>query len=347
MHRSPSRVPHLLLAMALLAALFTAQHHTKPALAAASATTFFLLTDDNRIAALTDALPAQPTTPIAITGLNAGDTLVDIDVRPQNGHLYGLGYNSGAGTVQLYDISPLTAVATAIGTTGTFVDAGGNPVPILGTRFGMDFNPAVDRLRVVSNTGQNFRMNPNSGAFVDGDLGGAAGSVAGLNMDGQINSGTTTVDGTAYTNNAPNTTVTTLYTLDSATNSLYIQNPPNAGTQTTPLPVQLNSSTLDFAAPAGFDMPPGVNVAVSNTPASGLRFAMLTVGGVPGLYGIELSTGVATLRGTLGGLTPRGLAIQPSLAIGNALDAAGNTLIRFQMNTPGTTTSVAITGIVA
>ncbi len=347
MHRSPRRITHLLLVLALLAALFTAQHHAKPAFAAASATTFFLLTDDNRIAALTDALPAQPTTPIAITGLNAGDTLVDIDVRPQNGDLYGLGYNSGAGTVQLYHISPLTGVATAIGTTGTFVDAGGNPVPIVGTGFGIDFNPATDRLRVVTNNGQSFRMNPNTGAFVDGDLGGAAGSIAGLNTDGPINGGATTVDAAAYTNSVPNNTVTTLYTLDSVTNSLFVQNPPNSGTQTIPLTVQLNSSTLDFAAPAGFDIPPGVNVAVSNAPAIGSGFATLTVGGMPGLYRIELSTGVATLLGTLGGLTPRGLAVQPSLAIGNALNAAGNTLIRFQMNTLGTTTSVAITGIVA
>ncbi len=31
--------------------------------------------------------------------------------------------------------------------------------PLYGTAFGVDFNPAVDRLRVVSNTGQNLRIN--------------------------------------------------------------------------------------------------------------------------------------------------------------------------------------------
>jgi hypothetical protein len=87
----------------------------------------------------------------------------------------------------------------------------GFPVTITGTGLGMDFDPIFDRLRVVTNSSQNFRMNPNTGAFVDGNLGG--GVVVGLNMDGAINGGTTNVNGAAYTNSAPNTTITTLYTL--------------------------------------------------------------------------------------------------------------------------------------
>ena len=35
--------------------------------------------------------------------------------------------------------------------------------------FGFDFNPAADRIRVVSNTGQNLRLHPDTGAVVDGD----------------------------------------------------------------------------------------------------------------------------------------------------------------------------------
>ncbi len=113
-----------------------------------------------------------------ITGLTAGDTLVGIDFRPINGYLYGLGFNSGAGTVRLYNVSWRTGVATPIGPSGTFVAADGTtPVPITGTSFGFDFNPAADRVRIVNDAGQNFRMNPNTGAFVDGDLGGAPGSV--------------------------------------------------------------------------------------------------------------------------------------------------------------------------
>ncbi len=53
-----------------------------------------------------------------ITGLTAGDTLVGIDRRPQNGFLYGLGYNATNGTVQLYGISSQTAMAHSDQATG-------------------------------------------------------------------------------------------------------------------------------------------------------------------------------------------------------------------------------------
>ena len=59
----------------------------------------------NRLAAFATTFPGGLETPTAITGLNAGETLVSIDRRPQNGFLYGLGFNDAAGTVQLYSIS--------------------------------------------------------------------------------------------------------------------------------------------------------------------------------------------------------------------------------------------------
>src|SRR5262245_54724038 len=99
---------------------------------------------NNTLLSFDTANPAAATPAVAVTGLNAGDVLVGIDFRPQNGHLYGLGFNAGAGIVQLYHISYRTGVATPLGTSGTYVDAGGNPVPIVGTNFGFDFNPTVD-----------------------------------------------------------------------------------------------------------------------------------------------------------------------------------------------------------
>ena len=38
-----------------------------------------------------------------------------------------------------------------------------------GSAFGVDFNPAADRVRVVSNLGQNLRLHPDTGAQVDGE----------------------------------------------------------------------------------------------------------------------------------------------------------------------------------
>lgn len=299
---------------------------------------------------------ANPTATVStpITGLNMGDVIVGMDVRPQNGHLYGLGFNSTLGTVQLYNISARTGVATAVGSTGSFVDAGGNPVLVSGTGFGVDFNPTVDRVRVVTNTGQNFRIDPNTGAFIDGNLGGMPNSIPGLNMDGPINiaGSPATVDAAAYTNNAPNVTVTTQYVLDAATNQLRIQNPPNGGTQVNIIAVTLNGTPLDFDAVGGFDIPSGVTAATSGTPVTtGSAFAVLTVGGSTGMYSIDLVTGAATLVGTVGdGTTPvSGLAIQNDL-VGTpsvGLNALGTQLVRFNTATPGTSMSATITGITA
>src|SRR5262245_44960969 len=86
----------------------------------------YVLTTDSRLATVLETQPGAATTAaVAITGLVAGDSLVAIDVRPQNGRLYGLGLNpAGTGTLQLYMITveSLTVRATAVGTTGTFLD---------------------------------------------------------------------------------------------------------------------------------------------------------------------------------------------------------------------------------
>src|SRR5205814_3466594 len=126
--------------------------------------------------------------------------------------------------------------------------------------------------------------------------------------------GATEVTAAAYTNSSDGATATALYTLDSGTDKLFIQNPPNAGTQTLGKPVTLAGAPLDFTAVNGFDIPSGVTVAASNDVAAGQGLAALTVGGVTGLYRIDLSSGAATFAGAVGtGVT--GLA---GLAAGDA-----------------------------
>ena len=69
----------------------------------------------------------------------------------------------------------------------------------MGTSFGFDFNPAVDRIRIVSNTGQNLRFNPNDGV---------------VNVDGNLNPGTPSISAAAYTNNFAGTATTSLFAID-------------------------------------------------------------------------------------------------------------------------------------
>src|SRR5262245_62166931 len=256
----------------------------------------YALSGANLLVPFNPADPAVPVPPIPVTGLTAGQTLVGIDFRPANGLLYGLGVNSAANTATLYTISALTGVATVVGSIG----------PVLGldlstaSGFGFDFNPVVDRIRVTTDTGENFRINPNNG------------TLAGLDI--MITPAGSEISGVAYTNNeTTNSGVTTLYTLDSLTDQLMIQGflgtggGPNGGLQTPVGPLGLDFSTVN-----GFDIPPGVDTLVTNAGVpSGSGLALLTVGGMVQLYSINLVTGAGTLIGNfLDGMTPAsGLAI--------------------------------------
>ncbi len=149
--------------------------------------------------------PYNPT-PITkpITGMQAGEMVMGLDMRPVNGQLYALGSTS-----RLYTINAASGAATAVGTT-PFTPA------LTGSQFGFDFNPTVDRIRIVSNSGQNLRAHPETGAIAA--------------VDGNINPGTPAITAAAYTNNFAGATTTTLFVIDGTSKKLYMQNPPNNGT---------------------------------------------------------------------------------------------------------------------
>jgi hypothetical protein len=93
---------------------------------------------------------------------------------------------------------------------------------------------------------------------------------------------------------------TTLYTLDAASDSLLIQAPANAGTQTLVAGLTLGANPLDFSNVNGFDIDSRVivNPTDSPAPADSLAVAALTVAGATGLYSVDLTTGASTLLGT-------------------------------------------------
>ncbi|MGH8310183.1 MAG: DUF4394 domain-containing protein, partial [Steroidobacteraceae bacterium] len=135
------------------------------------------LTADNKLVCFNERKPGRALQIGAISGLTSGDTsLIGIDFRVQDGLLWGVG-NAGG----LYTIDIDTAVATP---------AGALTVALEGTSFGVDFNPAADRLRIVSDTGQNLRHNVAGGPTLeDSDLTYAPPAAA------------TGIAGAAYTNN--------------------------------------------------------------------------------------------------------------------------------------------------
>jgi len=193
------------------------------------------LTTDNRITLFDSLTPGAATAPIAITGLGAGESMVGIDRRPQNGPnnglLYGLTISGGTGRV--YTVSETTGAATLVSTLS---------VSLTGNTFGVDFNPVPDRLRVVSDLDQNLRINVDTGAtLVDGTL-----AYAGSDPNAGANPNIVAV---AYNNNFGGATTTTLRDIDSNLDIVAIQNPPNTGTLNTA--ASLGFNTTDSV---GFDV---------------------------------------------------------------------------------------------
>lgn len=187
------------------------------ALAIYTSSVAYATTSNNQL--LIFGLEGNSTITKTITGLSSGETILGMDMRPLNGQLYALGSNSN-----IYTINSASGAATLAYNL--------NP-PIPGTSFGFDFNPVVDRIRIVSNTGANRRFNPNDGTVI---------------VDGSINPGTPEVTSAAYNNNFAGTTATTLFAIDHVNNKLYHVIPPNAGTL-----VEITRLNLNVPAISGFD----------------------------------------------------------------------------------------------
>ena len=266
----------------------------------------YAVTTTNQLISFNTPFPGNVTTVGTITGLQAGENILGIDSRPATGELFGLGSTS-----RIYRISETTGAAIAVG--GPFSPA------LSGTNFGFDFNPTVDRIRIVSDTGQNLRGNPNDGTVV---------------VDGSINPGSPNVTAAAYTNNYRGATTTMLYVIDSATHTLFQQNPANAGTLIPVGPLGVTVSGVN-----GFDYNSGDNFAL----------AALTVGGASNIYRISLTTGAATLIGPIGGgLNLRGLTGE--IATPQGFNAVGlttsNQLVTFNTTSVDVITSMKpITGL--
>ncbi len=259
-------------------------HRTTPDPTTLPDASIYALNDANQLLRLNVRTPGTPSATLAITGLQSGERVLSIDFRPATGQLYGVGNTS-----RLYVINPATGAARAIGT-GPFSPA------ITGDVVGLDFNPTVDRIRLVTNQGQDLRLNPETGtvAATDSPINGAPGA---------------TISAVAYTNNRAGATTTTLYDIDPATNRLYIQNPPNNGTL-----VDVGPLGLDITGAAGFDIAP-----------DGSAVAAVTFNGQSELQQVNLSTGRLQKLGNLPG-TIIGLAV-PTEPVAYAVDGAGSLLV--------------------
>jgi hypothetical protein len=206
------------------------------------------------------------------TGFVCGETfLIGIDFRVQDGRLYALGNRGCIYTVTL-------PVPDSVPPIVSLTHVSQLSVPLEGTNFGFDFNPAADRLRIVSDTGQNLRHDLNTHVTA---------------VDGRLSSGpnTATVTGisaAAYTNNDVNSsTGTTLFDINPLTGQVLIQSPANTG-----FVILTGSLGGPFNPNAGFDIFADL---VGGKTVSNTAFATLTPsGGRATLFTVELLTGAVS-----------------------------------------------------
>lgn len=231
----------------------------------------FGLTADQRLVCFREKSPAFTVQIGYIYGLTGDDTsLIGIDYRVQDGKLYGVGDAGG-----VYTIDTGNAYATFVNQLTE---------PLEGSKFGVDFNPAADRLRIISDTGQNLRHDVNPGGVTLRD--GVLAYTVGVTALG--------VTGAAYTNNDLDpSTATTLYDIDSTLNQVAIQSPANAGSLA---PTGLLG--VDAAADLGFDIYSTVRNGVT-VDVQGFAALTSVADGVTRFYVVNLPTGKATLRGTV------------------------------------------------
>ncbi|WP_394347233.1 DUF4394 domain-containing protein [Hymenobacter radiodurans] len=166
--------------------------------------------------------------PETITGLPAGERLIGLDFRPATGQLYALSASS-----VLYTLNAATAAATPVAPLSIPIESNAS--------IGFDFNPVADRIRIVTNTGQNLRVNPVDGVTI---------------ADTRLNPSEPGIQAAAYTNNVAGATGTELYVIGldpmayrPTQATLYRQTPPNDGTLVRINTVSLQSwsyGTLSF-----------------------------------------------------------------------------------------------------
>jgi hypothetical protein len=280
---------------------------------AVQSATLIALTEQNKLLRIETTTPGVIQSQTTITGLQPGESLLALDFRPSTGKLYGVTDSS-----RLYVISLATGVATQVGP-GSFSPAlnlGG--IRGFAVDLGFDFDPVADQIRVVTSTGQNLRLNPDTGSVVGVDSTLAFAS-------GDQNAGRASlVSAAAYTNNFAGATSTTLYTLINGNGSGF---PPTVlATQGSPggSPVSANAGQLFTVGTVGlvYIEPTGLDIAPDGT-----AYALLTsTDTLNQFFTIDLATGAATHIGGTGPGVVRDLAI----ALPNSEPPAGT----FQFDAP-------------
>lgn len=306
-----------------------------PTPAAPAITNAVALTASNELWLIDIANPDKVVKRMAVTGITAGENLLGIDYRPSNGMLYGITESA------VYVIDDVTGVASgrqalaSVNSTLTFT------APLAGTSFGVDFNPVVDRLRVIDDTGMSLVVNVDTGAVNrQADIGTTGTGASMLTQPTNFK-----MTAAAYTNSISKPVSTRLWDIDTQGDRLFQQNAAN------------NDSQLSGAVALGVDASDVNGFDIDGFNNKG--YAALTVGGTTSLYAIDLApTAIiapattpvaATLIKSLGnGMVPvKGITLKTKTTAAYALTDDGK-ILRFLPTAPqsaSTADAKQITGL--
>ncbi|MFJ9885423.1 DUF4394 domain-containing protein [Streptomyces sp. NPDC091287] len=227
------------------------------------------LTTGQRLVEFRTGDPSRPWQLGKVSGLKKDTKLVGIDFRVQNTKLYGVGDKGG-----IYTLNTRNAKAAKVSQL---------TVALAGTFFGVDFNPAANRLRVISDTGQNLRHNIDDPA-----------APRTTTVDGPLTNPTTPpssakgVTGAAYTNNDLNAdTATALFDIDTTNDRVSLQSPANAGSL-----APTGNLGVNAGPNAGFD------IYFSHRNRTNHGFAALSVNGAYRFHDVNILTGRAQSIGS-------------------------------------------------
>lgn len=235
---------------------------------AASAELVYGVTQTQSLISFRSNTPNNILSGVAIAGLQSNEQIMGIDFRPADNRLYAVGSFSN-----LYTIDLASGVASLVGA-GSFVPA------LNGSSFGFDFNPTIDRIRLVSDVNRNTVLNPETGT--------ATGVTDLFYAAGDANEGADpNVTGSAYTNSFFGAMTTQLYGIDTGLDVLVTQ-ANSAGTLMT-----VGSLGTDLGDSVGFDISGVTGTAYASVIDVALSRSTF--------WTIDLGTGAASMIGEIGG----------------------------------------------
>lgn len=284
-----------------------AHHHAQPQEAQAEAIerkeVLVAVTASHRLVTFRADRPEELLSRVPLTGLLPGEGILGIDHRVARGELFALSTRG-----RLLRINADSGFITPIGAGVKLPQA---------RAFGFDFNPTVDRIRVVGDRGDNFRLHPDTGAPIDGqpDVEGLQPDAPLRYADGDEQAGIAPrIVAAAYTYNKDNEKLTTNHAIDARSGQLIVQGSiegatpvvsPNTGLLSTVGPLRVH----DFDH-ASFDIADVNNRAYLVTGRIGSTASRL--------YEVDLKTGQAKFIGLIGPARERdrlgavlGMSVQP------------------------------------